>query len=115
MTSAKERWIGVLIGLAGTGLCLTALVMFFTTIVDNNLPWHPDQTVREHYVAVGRAFSQGFSVGFFLCFFITVVALVFGAWLRERRESDDEEAYDADYDERDEIRRAPALARKTGG
>jgi len=111
MTSAKERWIGVLIGLAGSGLCLTALVTFFTTIVDNNLPWHPDQTVQEHYLAVGGAFSQGFSVGFFLCFFITVTALVVVSWFRDRRGLDDNE----DYEERGEVRPAPALAQKTEG
>ena len=115
MTSAKERWIGVLIGLAGTGLCLTAVAMFFTTIVGNHLPWTPDQTVQEHYVAVGRAFSQGFSVGFFLCFFITVVALVVGAWLRERRRPEGEEEEYEEYEEYEQARRAPVLSRTTEG
>ena len=57
------------------GVCVAALVGFVVTMVHNNLPWEPDQSVREHYLAVGRSYSQGFTVGFFLCFSLSVLAI----------------------------------------
>ena len=83
--STRERWIAVLLALAGIGLCLSALVTFFMTIINNRLPWHPEQTAQDHYLAVGRAYSQGFSIGFFLCFFLALISVAVSAWFHEHR------------------------------
>lgn len=61
--------------MAGVGLCCAALARFVLTIWHNGLPWQQGQGIREHYVAVGSYFSQGFVVGFFLCFFLSIAAL----------------------------------------
>ena len=75
----------MLLALAGIGLCLGALLTFFSTILNNDLPWHRGQSAQDHYLAVGRAYSQGFSVGFFSCFFLALLAVALGSWARHRR------------------------------
>jgi hypothetical protein len=79
------RWFAILLAIAGTGFCTVALVDFVLTIVQNDLPWHPGQTIREHYVAVGESYSQGFTVGFFLCFSLTVLSVSAAALVERRR------------------------------
>ena len=76
--SRRKRWAMGLI--AGTGATVTVVMIltFVLGIVQNSLPWSPNYTVREHYVAVGDSFSQGFMAGFFLCFFLSLVALAIG-------------------------------------
>ena len=81
-----NRWFAILLAVAGVGLCLVALVGFIVTIVYNNLPWYPNQTVRDHYIAVGQSYSQGFTVGFFLCFFLTLIAVSVASLVQHRRE-----------------------------
>ena len=83
--SKRDRGIALMVSLAGLGLCLSALISFLTTVVNNGLPWDSGQTAQEFYLAVGRAYSQGFAVGFFLCFFLGTMALAVGSRLRERR------------------------------
>ncbi len=71
----RDRRIALLLAFAGIGACLTGTLAFVINIVNNTLPWHPEQTVREHYLAVGDSYGQGFLVGFFFCFFMTLIVL----------------------------------------
>jgi len=73
----------LLLGLAGTGVCLTLLIRFLLMIINNGLPWNPSDGVRGHYLAVGDSFSRGFSVGFFFCFFLALAALGWIHWWRQ--------------------------------
>jgi len=82
-----NRWAAILLAVAGTGVCLIALVGFLATVTQNNLPWQADQSIREHYLAVGESYSQGFTVGFFLCFFLTLIAVSVKSWLEQRGRS----------------------------
>ena len=66
----RNRWLAILVAVAGAGLSTVALVGFLLTMVRNNLPWAPGQSIRDYYIAVGESYSQGFTVGFFLCFFL---------------------------------------------
>ena len=79
-----NRWIAILVAVAGMGVCLVALVGFVLTVLQNNLPWHQSSTIREHYQAVGDSYSQGFTVGFFLCFFMTMIAVVLSTFFSKR-------------------------------
>jgi len=81
----STRWIAIMLAVAGTGVCITALVSFVVTIVQNDLPWSPGQSIREHYIAIGESYSQGFTVGFFLCFSLTVLAVSAAALIERRR------------------------------
>jgi hypothetical protein len=84
----NNRWVPILVAVAGMGVCLVALVGFLMTMLQNNLPWHQEQGIREYYQAVGESYSQGFMIGFFLCFFMTMVAVSLSTWFenRNRRE-----------------------------
>ena len=78
----------MLIAVAGMGVCLLALGGFVAMVATNNLPWHPDWTVQDHYLEIGRSYSQGFVIGFFLCFFLIMGAVSLSAWIENRRETD---------------------------
>jgi hypothetical protein len=75
----------MLIATTGMGVCLVGLFGFVAMVATNNLPWHPDWTVQDHYVEIGRSYSQGFIVGFFLCFFLIMGAVSVVAWMDKRR------------------------------
>jgi len=81
-----NRWIAILVAVAGMGVCIVALVGFVLTVLQNNLPWHQSSTIREHYQAVGDSYSQGFTVGFFLCFFMTMIAVTLSTFFAQRAE-----------------------------
>jgi hypothetical protein len=86
--SSRERWIGLSLAFIGVTVCLVGLIGFVWTISSNNLPWSPDQSAREYYLEVGRAYSHGFLTGFFLCFFLVFGATAVAAWwnlVRDRR------------------------------
>lgn len=87
MNRNLNRWIAILLAVAGLGICVAALVGFLVTMIHNNLPWEPDQSVREHYLAVGRSYSQGFTVGFFLSFSLSVLAISVAALVDHRRKA----------------------------
>jgi hypothetical protein len=82
-----NRWIAILVAVAGMGVCLVALVGFVLTVLRNNLPWHQAQSVRDYYQAVGDSYSQGFTVGFFLCFFMTMIAVTISTLFDRRAKS----------------------------
>ena len=71
--------------MAGTGVCLVALIGFVVTVMYNRLDWYPGQTVQDYYLAVGQSYGQGFLVGFFLCFFLTLGATAVAAGLNRKR------------------------------
>ncbi len=83
--SRVHRRIALLLAVAGTGACLIALGAFFREFVENRIPWRPLLSAREHYLAVGSAFSRGFTTGFFLCFFLMLTAILVGTWFERRR------------------------------
>jgi hypothetical protein len=85
----KDGRVTALIALAGVGACVAALVHFLLTILYNRLPWpEAERAVRDHYLAVGNSYSQGFVVGFFLSFSLAVLALTFAGWRAQRRTAD---------------------------
>jgi hypothetical protein len=88
MRRAKNRWLAILVAVAGMGICIVALVGFMLTMLQNNLPWHQSQTARQYYQAVGDSYSQGFMVGFFLCFFMTMIAVTISTFFDKRAERD---------------------------
>jgi len=81
----KDRLLAFMLAIAGIGACLTALAGFMLTVVNNTLPWTHASTAREHYLEVGRYYSQGFFVGFFLCFFLSLIAIAVAHWVEQRR------------------------------
>ena len=79
-----SRRIVLAIAAAGTAYCVYLLVGFVGVIADNRLPWEgTSQFTREHYLAVGQAYSRGFAVGFFLCFGLAVMAFIVGTWYEQ--------------------------------
>jgi hypothetical protein len=76
----EHTWKAALVALAGAGICLTAITHFLLTIRYNRLPWSPGQHARDHYLAVGHSYTQGFIVGFFLCLSLAVAAAAVAAW-----------------------------------
>jgi len=79
-----NRWAAVLLAVVGAGVCLVALIGFLSTVNQNNLIWQSDLSIREHYLAVGDSYGQGFTVGFFLCFFLTLIAVCARSLLEQR-------------------------------
>lgn len=94
-TIQGNRWLAqsqyylpaILIAAVGMGVCLAALVGFVAMVATNNLPWYPEWTVQDHYLEIGRSYSQGFIIGFFLCFFLVMGAVSVSSWLETRRNS----------------------------
>ena len=76
-----NRKIALAISISGAAVCFWLLVGFLRVIADNRLPWEGSaRFTREHYLAVGEAYSRGFAVGFFFAFFLVVAALIVGTW-----------------------------------
>lgn len=82
---SRQRRVALVLAVPGAVACLLALWRFFASVVESRLGWHPLQTAQEHYVAVGRAFGDGFTIGFFLCFFLMLAAFAVGTWFDQRR------------------------------
>ena len=81
----RECWILLVLAIAGTGVCLAALIGFVVTVMNNNLDWRPGQTMRDYYVAIGHSYGDGFLVGFFLCFFLSLAATAVAAGRNRKR------------------------------
>jgi hypothetical protein len=74
----------ILISLGSAAACFAAVVHFLLTLSRNGLPSLEENFVREHYLTVGRFYTQGFIVGFFLCFSLTVAAVTVNRWWEAR-------------------------------
>ena len=83
--SVRDRWVAILVAVAGLAVCVTAVSVFVHGLANNNLSWHSGQSAREFYLAIGDSYSEGFIVGFFLCFFLVLVAVAVSSWVRQRR------------------------------
>lgn len=81
----KESRIALFVALSGVAICISALAWFMFVISDNRLDLSADQPVRDHYVAVGHFYGQGFIVGFFLCLCLAVTAVALSSWIEHRR------------------------------
>ncbi len=83
---SRTRQISLAVATLGAGYCVYLLVGFLQVIADNRLPWEGSaRFTREHYLAVGEAYSRGFVVGFFLCFCLAVIAFAIGSWYEKSR------------------------------
>lgn len=82
-----NRLLTLVVALAGIGVCATALTGFLVMIRTNNLPALSKDALRDHYLAVGHSYSQGFLVGFFLCFFMVLAAHAVGRRAERRAAS----------------------------
>ncbi len=77
----RTRQFSLAAATLGAGYCFYLLIGFLRVIAGNQLPWEGSaRFTREHYLAVGEAYSRGFVVGFFLCFCLAVIAFVIGSW-----------------------------------
>lgn len=85
--SRAHRRLVLILAVPGTAVCLLALGGFLLKFSRNGIPWRPLLSQRDHYLAVGGAFSRGFATGFFLCFFLMLVAVAVGTWFEQRREA----------------------------
>jgi len=72
----RSRWLAVAVSLVGLSVCVAGIVAFVLEVMQNTLPWSPSQSIRDHYLAVGQSYSEGFLSGFFLCLFLMLVAVV---------------------------------------
>jgi hypothetical protein len=81
---STNRRIVLGIAASGAAYCVYLLVGFVGVIANNRLPWEGTAFTRDHYLAVGQAYSNGFAVGFFLCFCLAVMAFVVGSWYEQR-------------------------------
>jgi len=80
------RRIALFAATVGAGYCFYLLIGFLGVIADNRLPWEgTGGYTRDHYLAVGQAYSRGFAVGFFLCFCLGLIALLVGTWYEALR------------------------------
>jgi hypothetical protein len=77
----------ILIASVGIGVCLVSLAGFVAMVATNNLPWHPGWTIQDHYLEIGRSYSQGFVIGFFLCFFLIMGAVSVAALVHSSRQA----------------------------
>jgi hypothetical protein len=81
----RERLLALALSFVGLAACTGAVMAFVLNVMRNKLPWHPHQSAREYYLAVGQSFSEGFALGFFLCFFLALIAAVVSSWVQHRR------------------------------
>lgn len=83
--SASRHWLLLGFGTTGVAVSMAGIAGFVLGILQNTLPWSPEGGIREHYVAVGDSFSQGFLAGFFLCFFLSLIAIAVASMVEARR------------------------------
>jgi len=82
-----QRFVAIVIGLAGATACVLALAGFLLKIMENRLESPEGPTIQAFYRLVGAAYSDGFVAGFGLCFFLTLLAVAGGTWYEGRRET----------------------------
>ena len=84
----RDRRIALVVAVPGLVVCLVLIQGFVLRILHGDLPWDASRGTREHYLAVGSAYSEGFGAGFFLCFFLILFAVGLMEWLDRRRPDD---------------------------
>jgi Na+/H+-translocating membrane pyrophosphatase len=83
MTS-RQRFISILIGIAGVIGSSLALVGFLLKIQRKGLVIPGGASGQALYESVGVAYSGGFVAGFSLCFFLTLLAVAVGTLIEKR-------------------------------
>ncbi len=84
-TRGRERSFQVVVAVLGATVVLSGIGEFVWRVMRNGLDWHPEQSARDYYLEIGRAYSQGFAAGFFLCFFLVLLALAVAPRWRARQ------------------------------
>ena len=82
---SRDRWIALAIAVPGLAVCLFLLIRFIATIWRNELAWEGRPFYQEHYLAVGKAYSEAFTVGFFFCLFLVTAIMAVGTWFAAQR------------------------------
>jgi hypothetical protein len=85
----RDRRIALYVAVPGLVVCLAVIQGFVLRVFHGELPWTSSHGTRDHYLAIGKAYSEGFAAGFFLCFFLTLLAVGISEWLARRKERDD--------------------------
>ena len=85
----RDKRIALVVAVPGLVVCLAVIQGFVLRVLHGDLPWDPTRGTRDHYLAVGSAFSEGFGAGFFLCFFLVLFSVGILEWLDRRRERED--------------------------
>jgi hypothetical protein len=71
----RARRVALVVAVPGLVVCLVVILGFFLRVLHGKLPWDGTSGTRDHYLAVGSAYSEGFGAGFFLCFFLILLAV----------------------------------------
>ena len=50
----RERLLALILSFVGLAACTGAVMAFVLNVMRNKLPWHPHQSAREYYLAVGQ-------------------------------------------------------------
>ena len=85
MQKPLQRIAGALLGLGGIVACSLMLRSFMVRLWENRLPWGAGSTTRDHYLAVGDAYGDGFTTGFFACLSLMLLGSSIVAWIAQRR------------------------------
>jgi hypothetical protein len=85
-----SRRVALVVAVPGLVACLAFIQGFVLRVLHGDLPWNRASGARDHYLAVGSAYSEGFGAGFFLCFFLVLFAVGILGWLDRRPAREDQ-------------------------
>src|SRR5262245_17329914 len=85
----RDKRVAIFVAVPGLVVCIAAIQGFVLRVLHGELPWDQTHGTRDHYLAVGTAYSEGFGAGFFLCFFLILLAVGILELLDRRRRRDD--------------------------
>ena len=88
--SIRARRVALVVAVPGLVVCLAFILGFVLRVLHSELPWNGASGTRDHYLAVGSAYSEGFGAGFFLCFFLILFAVGILGFLDRRPEREDQ-------------------------
>lgn len=86
----RDKRATLFVAVPGIVVCLAVIQGFVLRVLHGDLPWDQTRGTRDHYLAVGSAYSEGFGAGFFLCFFLILFAVGLMEWMDHRRVRDSE-------------------------